>query len=74
MFFKLINKKPLKRGFKRLSGLYAALKIRELVVTFLMSRTGYHYVLRVLKTYSRKRKKSLDPLGICLLNSTDNSA
>ena len=44
MFFKVINNKPLKRGFKRLSGFYAALLIRELVnwwFRFLMSQTGY---------------------------------
>jgi hypothetical protein len=45
MFFKVINKEHyLKKGFKRLSGLYAALKIRELVnwwSRILMSQTGY---------------------------------
>jgi len=44
MFFKIRNNTPLKRGFKRLSGLYAAIYIRELVSSwfrFLMYRTGY---------------------------------
>ena len=36
MFFKVRNNTPLKRGFKRLSGLYAPLWIRELVVSFFL--------------------------------------
>ena len=41
-FFKLINNTTLKRGFKRLSGLYAALRdLMNSWFRFLMSRTGY---------------------------------
>ena len=54
MFFKVINNTPLKMSFKRLSGLYAALSIRELVNSwfrFLMSRTGYTSCM-LFTTYS----------------------
>ena len=50
MFFNVVNKKKYtnKKGLKRLSGLYAALKIRELVISFF-------YVTNRLKNWLSKK-------------------